>query len=227
MTQEAETSLTYRFAAIQIKMWHIQYRMKKIHEDQKLINEKAFSSNRDRIKGSMSSVYSVVDMLISFEHLENLMGNIFSTKEISKKLTPYDRKKIGKTKDITGRWNAVRNLLGGHLDLGIIIETCKKYNFRGTLLSDDLETDIAVYNCLILEGAINKAREKSDLFGRDLDFKSDLSGELKHVVEKLNNDWNQAFEYFEPIAKRIYSIGKKEKISVTRPEERTGLVTGN
>ena len=227
MTQQTETSLTYRFAAIQIKMWHIQFRMKKIHEDQKLINQKTFSTNRERIKGSMLSTYSVVDMLISFEHLENLMGNIFTTKAISTKLTPDDKKIIGKTKNITGRWNAVRNLLGGHLDLEIIIDTCKKHEFRGTLLSDDLETDIAVYNCLLLEGAINKARLKSDLFGRDLDFSKNLIGELKVVVDKLNTDWSEAFKYFEPIANRIYAIGKAEKISVTPLEERTGLVTGD
>jgi len=226
MTKETATSLTYRFAAIQIKMWHIQFRMKKIYEDQKQINQKTFSTNREKIKGFMPSVYSVIDMLISFEHLENLMENIFTTKEISTRLTEYDRKKIGKTKNITSRWNAVRNLLGGHLDLEMIIDTCKKHNFRGTLISNDLETDIAVYNCLLLEGAINKARAKSDLFGRDLDFSQNLAGELSIVVEKLNSDWTEAFEYFEPIVKRIYAIGKAEKISATTPAQRTGLVTG-
>lgn len=86
---------------------------------------------------------------------------------------------------------------------------------------------MAVYNCLLLEGAINHSRQKSDLFGRDLDFRNNLNGELKLLVDKINHDWNLAFKYFEPLMKRIYEIGKAEKISATTPEERRGIVTGD
>ena len=96
-----DSTLTSRFAAIQIKMWHIQLRMRQVYENQKNLNSKKYNTNRERIKGFGPAIYSVVDMLVTFEHLEVLMSDILGTKEISEKLSDADRKLIGRTKDIT------------------------------------------------------------------------------------------------------------------------------
>lgn len=220
------STLTHRFAAIQIKMWHIQFRMRQIYRNQKNLNSQSFTNKREKIKGMTPAIFSVIDMLISFEHLETLMGDILRTTELAGVLTNEERKNIGKTKNLTSRWIAVRNVFGGHIDIEVVEKVCVRHGFQGALLSDDLEADIAIYNCLLLEGAINHARQKSDLFGRDLDFGNNLSGEMKILVDKLNQDWNQAFKYFQPLMERVYEIGKSEKISVTTPEQRRGLITG-
>ena len=77
-----DSTLTSRFAAIQIKMWHIQLRMRQVYENQKNLNSKKYNTNRERIKGFGPAIYSVVDMLVTFEHLEVLMSDILGTKEI-------------------------------------------------------------------------------------------------------------------------------------------------
>ena len=229
MTEKAEplSTLTHRFAAIQIKMWHLQFRIRQIFRNQSAISDQDFSSAREKIRGLGPSIYSVVDMLVAFEHLEVLLSEILATAEIRSALTRKQMKSIGRTKNMAARWKSVRNVFGGHLDLSVVIDICQKHNFRGALLSDDLETDIAIYNALLLEGAINSARAKSDIFGRDLEFSNDLSGELRLVSEKLNSDWNAVTAYFEPLIKRIYEFGRPEKIAVTTPSERTGLVVGD
>ena len=134
---------------------------------------------------------------------------------------------IGRTKDVAARWKAVRNVLGGHLDIGVIEATCERHGFFGALLSEDLETDMAVYNCLLLESAINHARSKSDLFGRDLDFGADLGGEMKLLIEKLNSDWEKVFAVFPEILKLVYSLGKEEKQLATDPSDWVGIVVGD
>lgn len=225
--EPAPSTLTHRFAAIQIKMWHLQFRMRQVLRNHSILNEQEFSSNRQRIRGLGPAIYSVLDMLVTFEHLEVLMSDILATDEIRSALTPQEVKNIGRTKNVAARWKSVRNVFGGHIDLSIVVDVCERHNFRGALLSNDLETDIAVYNALLLEGALNRARVKSDIFGRDLNFSRDLSGEISIVIEELNKDWNEVFAYFEPLMKRIYEVGKPEKMAVTRPEDRLGLVIGD
>ena len=221
------STLTHKFAAIQIKAWHIQFRMRQIFRNQEKLNEQSFSSNREKIKGIAPAIFNLIDMLVTLEYLQTLISDIFATPELKSVLNENDIKMLGKTKDLASRWMAVRNKLGGHIDIEIFEIACRKHKFRGALLSKDLETDMAIYNCLMLEAAVNETREKSDLFGRDLDFKSNFSGEVSVLVEKLNHDWFQAFQYFEPLIKRIYEIGKKEKIANTLPEDRQGLVVGD
>lgn len=65
---EIKSTLTYRVAAIQVKMLHLQFRMKKIYEDQKWLNKKGKTYIKDpkvRIKQMNPSVYSCIDMLIT------------------------------------------------------------------------------------------------------------------------------------------------------------------
>lgn len=220
-------TLTHRFAAIQIKMWHLQFRMRQIYRNQSLLREQQFSSNRERIRGLGPAIYSVIDMLVALEHLEVLMSDILGTEEIRTALSKAELKKIGRTKNVAARWKSVRNIFGGHIDLSVVVKVCEQHNFRGALLSDDMETDIAVYNALLLEGAINHARTKSDIFGRNLDFSANLSGEIRTVIDEINRDWNEVFSYFEPLIKKIYEVGKPEKMATTNPEDRRGLVVGD
>ncbi len=74
------STLTHRVAAIQVKMLHLQFRMKKIYEDQKLLNSKLpnFKIPREVIKGMNNAVYSAIDMLITFEHMFQLVNDIFN-----------------------------------------------------------------------------------------------------------------------------------------------------
>lgn len=220
----ALSTLTHRYAAIQIKMWHIQFRMRQIYLNQHHINTNVPSDDRERIKALAPAMYSVVDMLVTMEHLEGILGDILQTRELSEHLSRQERKALKQKRDLASRWKAVRNVFGGHIDISIVEDTCARHGIFGTLLSNDLEADLAVYNCLVLEGAINRARQKSDLFGRDLNFKKNLPGELKIVTEKLNNDWNELFSYFAPLMERIYEIGKEEKLAVTPSMDHVGLV---
>ncbi len=80
---------------------------------------------------------------------------------------------------------------------------------------------------LLLESAVNSARSKSDIIGRDLDMKGDLATETKTLVEAINNDWQAVFGYFKPLMELMYRVGKQEKIAATHPSQRTGIVTGD
>ena len=86
---------------------------------------------------------------------------------------------------------------------------------------------MAVLNMLLLESAVNSARSKSDIIGRDLDMKGDLATETKTLVEAINNDWQAVFGYFKPLMELMYRVGKQEKIAATHPSQRTGIVTGD
>ena len=45
-------------------------------------------------------------------------------------------------------------------------------------------------------------------------------------MNRLNEDWNTVFSYFEPLMQLLYKAGKEEKILATRPEDREGLIRG-
>ena len=80
---------------------------------------------------------------------------------------------------------------------------------------------------LLLEGAVNSVRSKSDIIGRDLDMRSDLASETETLVKAINNDWQTVFGYFKPLMELMYRVGKQEKIAATHPSKRTGIVTGD
>ena len=83
MTESASTTLTTRFAAIQLKMLHLQFRMKKIHQDQqKALSEAQHKTNRDRVRGLLPVAYNFIDMLVTFEHAAGLVRDIFATPEL-------------------------------------------------------------------------------------------------------------------------------------------------
>lgn len=220
-------TLTHRFAALQIKIWHLHFRMRQIYRNQEELNSRTFRSNRELIKGLAPSMFSLMDMLISLEHVDGLMADLLSTDEFREHLSTDQLKMIGRAKDVAARWKAVRNVIGGHLDIRVVEASCKKHGFFGALLSDDLETDMAMYNCLILESAINLARNKSDLFGRELDFYADFRGEMKLVIDKLNSDWNKVFSCFPDLLQIFYTLGKDEKQLATNPSEWRGIVVGD
>ena len=50
MTNPEPSTLTARFAAIQLKMLHLQFRMKKIYEDQKALVEQRSETSREQIR---------------------------------------------------------------------------------------------------------------------------------------------------------------------------------
>jgi len=222
------TTLTNRVAAVVIKMLHLQFRMKKIFEDQRALNESVFSSNRGKIRGLGPAAYSFIDMLVSFEHVETLMSDIFATPEIREQLGDAEYKILNRTRDISKTWRFVRNKLGGHVDLEIIVKACETHGFIGVPLSNDLETDLSVYNCLLIEAAMNETRSSSDIMARDIDIKQNgLGNELNNLVTVINKDWNEMFLYFPPMMQKLYAIGKSEKEAATRPEDRLGLVVGD
>lgn len=80
---------------------------------------------------------------------------------------------------------------------------------------------------LLIESAVNAARGSHDIFGRDLDFKNNLQVEIKLFVEQLNQDWNDAFHYFEPLMKLMYKAGKKEKLAWAGVNGVSGIVVGD
>ena len=221
------TTLTHRVAAIQVKMLHLQFRMKKIYEDQKLLNAKleSFKTPREVIKGMNNAAYSAIDMLISFEHMFQLVNDIFNTPELKDRLDQSTIQLLGNVRKIAQKWKHVRNKLGGHIDIEIAEKFCEKYNYFGVFLSDDLEADIGMLNMLLIESAVNTVRDKSDIFGRELDLKNNGVGpEIKLFVDKLNNDWNEVFSYFKPLMEFLYEVGKKEKMGCTDPKDWKGIV---
>jgi len=227
MSNPAGATLTHRYAALQIKIWHILFRMRKIYHEQSEMRSRVFNSKREQIKGLAPSMFSVVDMLVTLEHAEGLMSDLLETKELRQLLSADQVKTIGRAKDTASRWKAVRNVFGGHLDIEVFEAACAKHNFFGSLLSNDLETDMAIYNCLILESAINRSKPKSSLFDRELDFGNDLAGEMKLVIDKLNSDWKRVFDCFPDLLQLMYTLGKAEKQIATNPEEWQGIVFGN
>lgn len=221
------TTLTHRVAAIQVKMLHLQFRMKKIYEDQKLLNTKipSFRTPREIIKGMNNAVYSAIDMLITFEHMFQLVNDIFNTAELKDRLDQGTIQLIGNVRKIAQKWKHVRNKLGGHIDIDVAEKFCEKHNYFGVFISDDLEADIGMLNMLLIESAVNAVRSKSDIFGRDLDLKNNGVGpEIKLFVDTLNKDWNEVFSYFEPFMKFLYNVGKKEKMECTDPKDWKGIV---
>ena len=221
------STLTHRVAAIQVKMLHLQFRMKKIYEDQKLLNCKLSSLKTPRkiVKGMNNAVYSAIDMLITFEHMFQLVNDIFNTSELKDLLDESTIQLIGNVRKTAQKWKHVRNKLGGHVDIEIAEKFCEKHNYFGVFISNDLEADIGMLNILLIESAVNSVRDKSDIFGRELDIKNKGAGpEIKLFVETLNNDWNEVFSYFEPLMKFLYKHGKKEKMEYTDPNDWKGIV---
>jgi len=201
--------------------------MKKIYEDQKLLNSKLpnFKTSREVIKGMNNAVYSAIDMLITFEHVFQLVNDIFNTSELKDRLDQSTIQLIGNVRKIAQKWKHVRNKLGGHIDIEIAEKFCEKHNYLGVFLSDDLEADIGMLNMLLIESAVNSVRSKSDIFGRELDLKNNGIGpEIKLFVDTLNKDWNEVFSYFEPFMKFLYDVGKKEKMDCTDPKDWKGIV---
>ena len=227
VTGGTSTTLTTRFAAIQLKMLHLQFRMKKIYQDQKMLSEIQHTTNRDRIRGLLPAAYSFLDMVVSLDHASQLVRDIFATPELRIHLDRDTLEILNRTMKTAEKWRPVRNCLGGHIDIDVIEYLCRKHGYRGVFLSNDLECDVAVLNMLLLESGVNSVRSKSDIIGRDLDMRSDLASETKTLVEAINNDWRTVFDYFKPLMELIYRVGKQEKIAATDPGQRTGIVTGN
>jgi len=201
--------------------------MKKIYEDQKFLNTKlpSFRTPREIIKGMNNAVYSAIDMLITFEHMFQLVNDIFNTAELKDRLDQGTIQLIGNVRNIAQKWKHVRNKLGGHIDIDVAEKFCEKHNYFGVFISDDLEADIGMLNMLLIESAVNAVRSKSDIFGRDLDLKNNgVEPEIKLFVDTLNKDWNEVFSYFEPFMKFLYNVGKKEKMECTDPKDWKGIV---
>ena len=201
--------------------------MKKIHDDQSLVNQKEFKTNREKIQGHTNSTYSVIDMIITMEHAHQLMKDLLKTDELTQYFNKDTYTIVNNAKKASEKWKSVRNKLGGHIDFHVVEEMCSEHNYKGVFLSNDLETDIPVMNILLIEKAINAARKSHDIFGRDLEMKKNLPGEAELVVTKLNEDWNTVFSYFKPLMELIYEAGKEEKILATSPEQREGIVKGD
>lgn len=222
------STLTHRVAAIQVKMFHLQFRMKKIFEDQAILNSKlpTYKTPREKTKGAYTAVYTAIDMLVTFEHMFQLMNEIFNTPELKELLDQRMIRLLGNVRKIAKKWKHVRNKLGGHIDIDIVERFCEDHDYVGVFISDDLEADICLLNLLLVESAINSTREKEDLLGRELSFRNNgIDSEMKLFVETLNNDWNTVFNYFEPMMQFMYKVGKEEKIKHSDPKLLKGILS--
>ena len=134
---QTETTLTFRVAAIEVKMLHLQFRMKKIFEDQKHLNEKnsSIKDNMDLIKGFNNAAYSLIDMLVTMENLYQLIVDIFATNELRIKFNDEMYKVLNKTKKLTKKWKPIRNKLGGHIDISSVEKFCEQNNYKGVFIS--------------------------------------------------------------------------------------------
>jgi len=221
------STLIHRVAAIQVEMLHIQFRKKKIFEDQKRLATKDNSniSPRESLKVNYGAVYNTIDMIITFEHLYQLFNQIFATPELKDNFDEDLVKILGDARKTAQKWVSVRNKIGGHIDIEVAEAFCKQNNYKGVFLSDDLEADVTVLNMLLIFSAINEVKDKNKLFERDLDLKKyGINNEMKMFVEKLNEDWELVFSYFKPMMEFLYKLGKKEKLLATIPSERNGVV---
>ena len=218
------STLTSRVAAIQIKLWHLYFRMKKIRDDQKRLHIKKFKSPRTRLVRMAPAVYNCIDMIISMEHLSTAMADVRATSEQREHFVEAQLKQIGVAQNVSSKWIAVRNKLGGHLDITVFEEMCERHGISGVLISQNPEADAAIYNMLLLESAINSTRKKSQIFDRELDCRNNLSQELKAISDKISEDWNAIFETFAPIIEAIYEIGKRDKLLVASSEELAGML---
>jgi hypothetical protein len=164
-------------------------------------------------------------MLITFEHMFQLVNDIFNTPELKQRLDQTTIQLLGDVRRIAQKWKQVRNKLGGHIDIEIVEKFCKDHNYYGVFISNDLEADIGLLNMFLIESAMNAARTKSDILGRELNLKNNgVAPEMKLFVNTLNNDWNAMFSYFEPLMKFLYEVGKKEKMGCTDPKDWKGIV---
>lgn len=224
--EDNNSTLTSRVSAIQIKMLHIQYKMVKIFEDQKLLNNlDDFKNSRDKVKGFKNSTYSFIEMISTFEYIEGLMNDILQTKEINHKLDHKLKKLLKKIRSRASKWKPMRHKIGGHIDIEVLENLCEKNGYRGVFISDDLESDAALLNLLYIQESFNTGRQKSNLLDEDIDFKKfGLENELEKVTNLINDDWNFVFQYFEPMMIALYKIGKKEKMENSDPKTWQGIM---
>ena len=227
MTNTKSSTLTTRVAAIQLTMLHLQFRMKKIYEDQKALVDARPQTNRGRIRHFLPASYTFLDMLVSIQHVGRLIKDMFATPELRAHFDDETYRILNHTKKIAEKWRPVRNRLGGHIDICVAEDLCSRHGYSGVFLSDDLESDTAVLNLLLLESAMNSARSASDIIGRDLDMRSDLGAESNVLVAAINEDWNTIFSYFAPMMRLMYRAGKEEKKASTEPSEWQGIVRGD
>ena len=224
-----KSTLTTKVAAIQVKMLHLQFRMKKIRDEQLLINKKKsqFKSNRDACCGLINSTYLLIDKLIIMEYAYQLMKDFFATDELTQYFNKDTYVLLNNVKKVSEKWKNVRNKIGGHIDIKVAEDMCNKHNYKGVFLSKDLETDVGILNMLLIESAVNAARRSQDIFGRDLEMKKKIVDEAKVLITELDSDWAIVFNCFKPLMELIYKVGKEEKILVTSPEDREGIVRGD
>lgn len=223
MNQTKASTLTARVAAVQFKMLHIHFRAIKIHEEQERLNQQTFIDNRDKIKRMRNAAYSCIDMIISMEHIVEVINDLLATPELRNKFDRDVYVVLNASKKAAEQWKPVRNRIGGHVCIEAIEEFCDKHNYRGVFLSDDLETDLGPLNILAIESALNLARQSCDIFKRDLC----LMEEMQLFVERLNQDWGVALAYFEPTMEFLYRVGKTEKFTAAQADDVKGIVIGS
>ncbi|PCJ15142.1 MAG: hypothetical protein COB02_18290 [Candidatus Cloacimonadota bacterium] len=220
------STLTNRVAAIQIKMLHIQYKMVKTFEDQKALNSlNEFKNDRDKVKGLKNSTYSFIEMISTFEYIEGLMNDILQTKEINYKLDHKLKKQLKKVKSRASKWKPMRHKIGGHIDIKVLEDLCKKNGYKGVFISDDLYSDATILNLLYIQESFNAGRQKSNLLDEDIDFtKFGLANEIEKLVKLINDDWDFVFQYFNPMMEALYKMGKQEKMENSDPKTWKGIM---
>ena len=87
-----------------MKMLHLQFRMKKIYQDQKVLSEAQHKTKRNRIRGLLPAGYTFIDMLVSLEHAAQLVRDIFATPELRVHFDRDTFKILNRTRKAAEKW---------------------------------------------------------------------------------------------------------------------------
>lgn len=203
-------------SALQIKILYLHYKSFKINSEINRLSKEIDFYKLDlskKIRGDLA--YCAIDVISLFESYNSYTTNFFSTK-----ICPLDddfKTKLGYVQKITSKWKHVRNKIGGHVDLDVIVKFCDRYDYKGIFLGRNLEVDFkAILLLKMIESAINCTLNKSKLFEAELSLTNIV--DLNKFVDKLKLDWlpciellNQSFEFFK-------KVGLQNKLEVIRIE---------
>jgi len=210
------STLTVEVSGIKVKTMYLHCKLVKINDDFLRINEmkfnnpaspKAFSTYGER-------VYNVIDTITLFENYYSLCDEILKSQELGP-LLPLDLSQYLKAlRKKMSQWKHVRNKLGGHLNLGVIMELCEKNNYKGVFLSNHIIEDFkGVLLYKMLGEAVNNTLSKSKLFDSELELTKPQDFNL--FIGVFMNDFRFTLELLNRIFSFLYDIGRAEKISVS------------
>lgn len=211
-------------SSMQVKLMYLHFKTIKVNESIERINDLKFDNPKtpEAIASKGNLIYDVIDVIIMFESYHSLVDELIRNRLLSSKFNVELKRELQNVRKVMSQWKHVRNKIGGHLDLTVIEEFCKKYNYNGVFISENLEADFkGVLLLMMLETAINSTNEKSNLFEEDLVLTKPLG--LNKFNKKFMDDWLLCLNLFESIQEFFYSIGRSEKMKFIS-KENVGII---